>query len=240
MIPLKDILPSKSMPVVVFLLIAANAGVWFIELLQGRHLNEFVMTWGFTPLRMLAAQEDPVRWVTPLSSMFMHGGWLHIIGNMWFLWIFGDNVEDAFGHAGFIAFYLACGLGAAAMQFLLSMNSPIPMVGASGAISGVLGAYACFFPRARIVALVPIFVFIQFVELPAFLFILLWFLLQLVSGCASIGLGAAGGVAFWAHVGGFIAGWLIAFFWKTYIGSRGRKIYTVDDDVFTFRKRRGW
>jgi membrane associated rhomboid family serine protease len=157
MIPLKDILPSKSMPAIVFLLIAANAGVWVIELLQGRHLNEFVMTWGFTPLRMLAAQEDPVKWVTPLSSMFMHGGWLHIIGNMWFLWIFGDNVEDAFGHAGFIAFYLACGLGAAAMQFLLSMNSPVPMVGASGAISGVLGAYACFFPRARIVALVPIF-----------------------------------------------------------------------------------
>jgi membrane associated rhomboid family serine protease len=239
MIPLKDILPSKSMPAIVFLLIAANAGVWVIELLQGRHLNEFVMTWGFTPLRMLAAQEDPVKWVTPLSSMFMHGGWLHIIGNMWFLWIFGDNVEDAFGHAGFIAFYLACGLGAAAMQFLLSMNSPVPMVGASGAISGVLGAYACFFPRARIVALVPIFVFIQFVELPAFLFILLWFLLQLVSGCASIGLEAVGGVAFWAHVGGFIAGWLIAFFWKAYLTSRGRKIYTVDDDVFTFRKRRG-
>jgi membrane associated rhomboid family serine protease len=241
MIPLKDILPRRSMPVVVILIIAANAGVWVLELLQGGQLNDFVMTWGFTPLRIMTS-ENPQKWLTPLSSMFMHGSWLHIIGNMWFLWIFGDNVEDAFGHAGFVLFYLVCGLGATALQFLISMNSPLPMVGASGAISGILGAYACFYPRARIVALVPIFVFIRFFELPAILFIVLWFLLQLMSGCVSVGMGTAGtgGVAFWAHVGGFVAGWLIALVWKVILRSRGKEICTVTDNMFTFRKRQGW
>jgi len=241
MIPLKDNLPRRSMPVMVILIIAANAGVWVLELLQGGQLNDFIMTWGFTPLRIMTS-DSPLKWLTPLSSMFMHGGWLHIIGNMWFLWIFGDNVEDAFGHAWFVLFYLVCGLCAAALQFLISMSSPLPMVGASGAISGILGAYACFYPRARIVALVPIFVFIRFFELPAILFIVLWFLLQLLSGCASIGTGTAGmgGVAFWAHVGGFVAGWLIAFVWKIILRSRGKDIHTVTDNMFTFRKRQGW
>jgi membrane associated rhomboid family serine protease len=239
MIPLKDILPSKSRPVVVISLIALNAGMWAIELMQGARLDGFLVDWGLVPARLLA-EGDPVKWLTPLSSMFMHGGWLHIISNMWFLWIFGDNVEDAFGHAGFAAFYLACGLGAALMQFLITMGSTVPMVGASGAISGILGAYACFFPRARIVTLLPIFIFIQFVEVPALIFVVLWFMLQLLSGCATLGMGSAGGVAFWAHIGGFIVGWLVAYAWKRRLMRLGREIYPSRDALFTFRTRRGY
>ncbi len=228
------------MPVVVMAVIACNAAVWFLELLQGRELNEFILTWGFVPLRMMLEGDDPERWLTPLTSMFMHGGWLHIIGNMWFLWIFGDNVEDAFGHVGFLFFYLLCGLSAALLQFALSMNSPIPMVGASGAISGVIGAYACFFPRARVVTLIPIFIFIQFVEVPAVLFVFFWFLFQLISGCATIGLEAAGGVAVWAHIGGFIAGVAAACLWKKRLRRLGREIYPVRDPMMTFRRRQRW
>lgn len=238
MIPLKDILPSRRMPAVVIGIIAVNVGVWFIELSQGINFNDFIFTWGFIPRRMFV-DDDPQRWMTIVTSMFMHGGWMHIIGNMWFLWIFGDNVEDVFGHFGFVLFYLACGLGAAILQFLFSVNSTVPMVGASGAVSGVLGAYACFFPNARIIALIPIFFFLQIAEIPAIIFIFIWFAFQLLSGCTSIGLGAVGGVAWWAHIGGFGAGWFIAKWWKKRLtGGGGGPIYRIPDGIFTFRTRR--
>lgn len=238
MIPIKDILPSRTTPFVIFFLIAMNSAVWVVELLQGTNLNEFVVTWGFIPLRMLL-DDDPQKWVTPFSSMFMHGGWMHIVGNMWFLWIFGDNVEDAFGHGSFIVFFLVCGLGASLLQFLFSINSQVPMIGASGAISGVLGAYACFYPRARVVTLIPIFFFIHFAEIPAILFIGLWFVFQLMGGCGAVASGVGSGVAFWAHVGGFFVGYLIARLWKNRLIRQGKPIQTPSGNIFTFRKRQG-
>jgi membrane associated rhomboid family serine protease len=137
--------------------------------------------------------------------MFLHGGWLHLIGNMWFLWVFGNNVEDSMGHLRYVAFYLLCGLGAAAVQSFLDPASPIPMVGASGAISGVMGAYVLLYPRVQVHMLVVLVVFITRIRVPAFLMLGYWFLLQLLGGAAPAG-SEGGGVAFWAHVGGFLAG----------------------------------
>jgi membrane associated rhomboid family serine protease len=142
-------------------------------------------------------------WYTPLSSTFLHGGWLHLIGNMWFLWLFGNNVEDSMGHGRYLGFYLLCGLAAAATQTLVSPDSIAPMVGASGAISGVMGAYIVLYPRVRIHMLVILVIFITRIVVPAYLMLGYWFLLQLVSGSAAR---SEGGVAFWAHVGGFLAG----------------------------------
>jgi membrane associated rhomboid family serine protease len=145
-------------------------------------------------------------WYTPFSSMFLHGGWFHLIGNMWFLWLFGNNVEDSMGRLRYLAFYLLCGLAAVAAQTLMSPSSVVPMVGASGAISGVMGAYVFLYPRVRVHMLVVLFVFITRIAVPAYLMIGYWFLLQLLGGAAAQG---EGGVAFWAHVGGFVAGLLL-------------------------------
>jgi membrane associated rhomboid family serine protease len=161
--------------------------------------------------------------------MFLHGGWLHLIGNVLFLYIFGGNVESRMGHVGYLAFYLICGFAAAAMQFLTNVSSAIPMVGASGAISGVLGAYITLFPRSKILTLIPIFFFIQLIHIPAAVFIFIWFIIQFLSGVSSLGqTGDTGGVAFWAHIGGFVAGLiLVRFFVKgglQAVGS-GRRFY---------------
>lgn len=145
-------------------------------------------------------------WATVITSMFMHGSWLHLLGNMWFLWVFGDNVEDAMGHARFALFYLLCGLAAFGAQALSDSASPIPMVGASGAIGGVLGAYARLYPRARVHVLGVFFVFVRRFVVPAVIVLGIWFAMQVVSGLPALGSPAAGGVAFWAHVGGFVAG----------------------------------
>jgi membrane associated rhomboid family serine protease len=142
-------------------------------------------------------------WYTPLTSMFLHGGWLHLLGNMWFLWLFGNNVEDSMGHARYHAFYLLCGLAAAVGQTVVAPGSVVPMVGASGAISGVMGAYIVLYPRVRIHMLVFLFIFVTRIVVPAYLMLGYWFLLQLVSGTA---VRSEGGVAFWAHVAGFVAG----------------------------------
>jgi membrane associated rhomboid family serine protease len=144
-------------------------------------------------------------WYTPLTSMFLHGGWLHLIGNMWFLWLFGNNVNDSMGHGRFLVFYLLCGLAAAAGQTLVNPSSPIPMVGASGAISGVMGAYVVLYPRVRVHMLVVLGFFITRIAVPAYLMLGYWFLLQILGGLPSLG-DEGGGVAFWAHAGGFIAG----------------------------------
>jgi membrane associated rhomboid family serine protease len=138
--------------------------------------------------------------------MVMHGSWLHIIGNMLFLWIFGNNIEDSVGHFRFIVFYLLCGIAAAAAQVAIAPDSTVPMIGASGAVSGVLGAYLLLFPRARVLVLLPIWIFWRLIEVPAMLMLIVWFAMQFLSGLTVRGVNTGGGVAFWAHVGGFVAG----------------------------------
>ena len=209
MIPLRDTVPSNTIPVVNYLLIGLNGVVFLFELSLGRHLDTFILHYGLVPARFLDhLHSEGLRAIIPVfTSMFLHGGWLHLVGNMLFLYIFGDNVEDRFGHFRYLVFYLVAGLAAAATQVHFNADSGIPMVGASGAIAGVLGAYVFLFPTARVVTLIPIFFFFQIVELPAYLFLGIWFFMQMVSGVLSLGIGGdAGGIAWWAHVGGFAAG----------------------------------
>jgi len=213
MLPVRDRNPSGGVPWVVYAIIGANAAVFLREVsLPTQQLVQFVRAYGFVPVRATQAlRGEGGLWaglVLPaFSCMFLHGGWMHLIGNMWFLHIFGDNVEDRLGHVPFLGFYVLCGLLASAAQFLLNPLSPVPTVGASGAIAGVLGAYIVTWPGARIVTLVPMFFMVTFVELPAFLVLGMWFVMQLFEGVGGLGAPfAAGGVAYWAHVGGFLAG----------------------------------
>jgi membrane associated rhomboid family serine protease len=221
MFPYRDDNPTLETPVVTMLLIAANAAVWILVQGTGQDpmLARSVCQLGLIPAeylgRVAPGTSIPLspgqvcvlgidqHWYTPLSSMFLHGSWLHIIGNMWFLWLFGNNVEDSMGRGRYLGFYLLCGLAAAAAQTFVSPSSIVPMVGASGAISGVMGAYIVLYPRVRIHMLVVLIFFITRIVVPAYLMLGYWFLLQLVSGSASQ---SEGGVAFWAHVGGFLAG----------------------------------
>ena len=202
MIPLRDVIPSRTTPVITVLLIALNLLVFLYELSLGDAVNEFILYFGLVPAAF--------SWVAVLTSMFLHGGFLHAGGNMLYLWIFGDNVEDRMGHGRFLVFYLLCGAAASLAQTALHPDSVVPMVGASGAIAGVMGAYFVLYPHSRIVTLVPIFVFIQIMEIPAIFFLGIWFLMQFLSGVGSIATTVsgepAGGVAFWAHVAGFLAG----------------------------------
>jgi membrane associated rhomboid family serine protease len=202
MIPLRDVIPSRTTPLVTVGLILANAAVFVYELTLGeRELSRFVDAYGLVP-----ASASPL---TALTSMFIHGGLLHFGGNMLYLWIFGDNVEDRMGHDRFLVFYLACGATASALQMLASPQSRVPMVGASGAIAGVLGAYLVMFPRSRVLTFVPLAFFFRIVEVPALVLLGLWFVLQLLLGLSALSATAAddlGGVAFWAHAGGFVAG----------------------------------
>ncbi len=235
MIPLRDLLPSRTFPVVntVFIVVNCLAFV-FSELILGAARDPFIEQWGLVPLT-LRLGNDPQAFVTVVTSMFLHGGWMHVIGNMWFLYIFGDNVEDAMGHVRYPIFYLLCGAGAAAGQFLVDPSSKIPMIGASGAIAGVLGAYLSLYPRARIVTLIPIFVFIQIAQLPAFVVILLWFVLQVLQGLGALGM-EGGGTAWWAHIGGFVVGFvLIRLFVK-----RGHTRSPEDRPASEIRRRIDW
>lgn len=212
MIPLRDSIPSSRSPAVNYSIILLNVAVFFMEVSLGQHqLEQLVMAFGFIPRRFLTQlrEADLLASFAPIfTSMFLHGGWLHLIGNMWTLYIFGDNVEDTFGHGRFLLFYLACGVLACLAQLVIAPRSSIPMLGASGAIAGVMGAYFSLFPWARILTLVPI-VFFVVIEVPAYVFLGLWFLLQFLSGTATIGGKEVGGVAFWAHVGGFAAGFIL-------------------------------
>ena len=215
MIPLRDRNPSGSFPGVTLLLILINVFVFLYEVQLGPGLSAFLARHALVP----AAVTGSLRFgsisfgdtVAPFfTSMFLHGGWLHLITNMWFLWIFGDNVEDVLGKIRYVLFYLLCGLAAALTHFLIQPGSTLPVVGASGAIAGVLGAYAVLFPGARVVTLVPVFFFLQVIELPALLILGLWFVLQILSGSIAVaGPASAGGVAWWAHVGGFLAGMVL-------------------------------
>lgn len=217
MFPLRDSIPSSRPPVVNILLISACTLVFLFELTLGEDLGGFIRAFAFVPARMFHAMHVPVllpfNVFTILASMFMHGGWLHLIGNMWFLWIFGDNVEDCMGHFGYLAFYVVCGVAAALGQALIDPSSRVPMIGASGAIAGVLGAYLLWFPWSRIKTLIFLGIFFTIAELPAPFFLVVWFVVQFFSGTLSLAQAhaAGGGVAFFAHIGGFIFGLALAW-----------------------------
>jgi membrane associated rhomboid family serine protease len=229
MFPYRDDNPTLDTPAVTYLLIAVNVAVWVLVQGMGQDpaLGQSVCELGLIPGeflgRVIPGTSIPLspgetcvlgvnrHLYTPLTSMFLHGGWLHLIGNMWVLWLFGNNIEDSMGHVRYLAFYLLCGLAAAAGQTLVSPESIVPMVGASGAISGVMGAYIVLYPRVRIHMLVFLFIFVTRIVVPAYLMLGYWFLLQLVSGTAAQ---SEGGVAFWAHVGGFVAGAVLISLFK--------------------------
>lgn len=212
MIPLKNLTARNTFPVTTILLIAVNVLVFLYQLSLPPHAGQqFIMTFGMVPARIPAALIGrsvtlPEAFLPLFTSMFLHGGFLHILGNMWFLWIFGADVEDRLGHLTYLLFYLVCGLGSGLTQAIFAWGSKVPAVGASGAISGVLGAFLIMYPGARILTLVPLFIFWFTVRLPAVIFIGFWFLMQFLSGIGSLSLAASGGVAWWAHVGGFLLG----------------------------------
>jgi membrane associated rhomboid family serine protease len=201
MFPLRDVIPSRTFPVITITIIALNTVAWFYELALPREsLPIFLHVYGVVPAAFSPA--------TLITSMFLHGSWTHVVGNMWWLWIFGDNVEDRVGHARFILFYLACGIIAALGQIAMDPTSTLPTIGASGAIAGVMGAYIVLYPQSRVLTLVPIFFYIEIIELPAMLLLGVWFVIQLFSAgaVASMANAGGGGVAFMAHVTGFIVG----------------------------------
>ena len=200
-IPLRDTIPSSRVPVVNYTIIAVNVAVFLHEATLGPRTEAFLFTYGLVPREFMVT--------TLFTSMFVHAGWLHVLGNMLYLYIFGDNVEDRLGHIRYVVFYLLCGAAAGATHALTAVHSGVPVVGASGAIAGVSGAYFLFFPTSRVVTLVPIFLFVQIIEIPAVFFLFMWFVWQVVSGVATLGAASRGGVAVWAHVGGFVAGMII-------------------------------
>ncbi len=201
MIPLRDVIPSRTTPYITITIIVLNALAWLFEVsLPHDVLNEFLTVYGVVPAYFSAP--------TLITSMFLHGSWSHVIGNMWYLWIFGDNVEDRVGHGRFIFFYLLCGIAAGLGQVAVDPNSMLPTIGASGAIAGVMGAYFVLYPHSRVLTLIP-WIFIQIVELPAITLLGFWFLMQLFSAGAiavTASTHGSGGVAFAAHVVGFVAG----------------------------------
>jgi membrane associated rhomboid family serine protease len=208
-IPLRDVIPSRTTPYVTVTIIILNAIAWFYELsMPDRMLNRFLFLYGIVP----AAYSN----ATLITSMFLHGSWSHVIGNMWYLWIFGDNVEDRVGHGRFLIFYLLCGAAAGLGQVMMDPTSTLPTVGASGAIAGVMGAYFVLYPHSRVLTLIP-WIFIQIVELPAILLLGFWFLMQLVNAgavAATASTRGGGGIAFAAHVAGFIVGVLAIFVFR--------------------------
>jgi membrane associated rhomboid family serine protease len=206
MFPISDVIPSRTTPFVTVGLIVINALVFLYEVMLGPGpLQTFMASYAVIPERFW--------WPTLFTSQFLHAGWMHIIWNMLYLWIFGDNVEDHLGHALYLIFYLATGAAAAILQVLFSPFSGIPMVGASGAIAGVMGAYFVLYPQSRVLTVIFVLFFFDVVEIPALFFLGFWFLMQLLSGVGSLGVAnaAGGGTAFWAHVGGFVAGVLTGF-----------------------------
>ena len=216
MFPVADVIPSRTTPYVTITLIVLNALVFLFEVsLPEPELQLLVQSFGVVP-----AAFD---WVSVLTSMFLHGGWLHFLGNMLYLWIFGDNVEDRLGRFWYLFFYLACGSAAALGQALTQPYSVVPMIGASGAIAGVMGAYFVLFPYSRVLTAVFILFFLDLIEIPAIFFLGIWFLMQFFSGVGSLGSEAAeGGVAFWAHVIGFAVGAGTGAIWKAAEGHERR------------------
>src|SRR5512138_481398 len=214
MIPLYDTVRARKFPLVNIILIVLNVLVFLYELQLGSSgLERFIQTWGLVPARLTG--HPAAAWITIFTSMFMHGGWFHLISNMWFLYIFGDNVEGRMGGMRYLIFYLLSGVAAALLQIFVLPSSQVPTIGASGAIAGVLGAYLISFPRAKIASLVPILFIFTILEIPAAIFLILWFLLQIYSGLGAMQGANASGIAWWAHVGGFVFGMLAISFFAT-------------------------
>lgn len=216
MIPLRALLLRNSTPVMTLALIAVNTFCFLYEMAMPPYLrNAFIERYALVP--------DHLYLPAFLTSMFLHGGWLHLIGNMWFLWVFGSHIEDAMGSGRFLIFYLISGVASAAVQFVTSIGSPVPTVGASGAIAGVMGAFLILYPRVRVVTLIFIVIFITTYDLPAALMLIYWFLLQLLSGLGSLAsVSQAQSIAWFAHVGGFLAGIALV---RLFVGSRRRYRY---------------
>jgi membrane associated rhomboid family serine protease len=246
MFPIRDENPTLRTPVVTLGLIALNALAWVIVQGAGTHpgLAQSVCELGAIPGELtgravetvvrlgrgVSCRLDEPAWYTLLTSMFLHGGWFHLIGNMWFLWVFGNNVEDSMGRFRFLAFYLLCGLAAVGAQILADPSGPVPMVGASGAIGGVMGAYVLLYPRVAVDLLVVLGFFFTMVRVPAFVMLGYWFVLQILGGLPQL-TGVAGGVAFWAHVGGFLAGMVLCLVFRNRAlverHRRSRRFHTV-------------
>ena len=242
MLPLRDNIPSRTTPFVNYLMIGICSAVFFLQVNQQPGERSLVEQYGMIPGRVAHSPESgqtmfltPVEtpsgiqlvktegevpfsqaavpaWATLLTCIFLHGGWMHFFGNMWFLWIFGDNVEDRYGHFGYLAFYLLCGVAASAAHYEAGPTSMIPTIGASGAIAGVMGAYLFLYPRARVLTLVPLVVILQVLSVPAPLFLGIWFLMQFYQGAVASASASAGGVAWWAHIGGFVVGLVLTLF----------------------------
>ena len=229
MIPLYDNVSTRRFPAVTVGLIVVCILVWVFELLAPRFgfsQNRLFFVAGAVPYeltnRVDLLADDPIPWWgSPFTSMFLHGGWLHLIFNMLFLWIFGNNVEDTMGRVRFLVFYLVCGLAATAAQVAIDPGSIVPTIGASGAIAGVLGAYIVLFPRAKVLSVIPLFIFFPVILVPAWVLLVLWFAWQLVEALASLGVQT--GIAFFAHIGGFVAGLLLVWVFTT-PRSRGRRV----------------
>lgn len=205
MIPIRDVIPSRTRPYVTFSLIAANALVFLYQLsLDPALIDPFLERFALEPARLSLGTAP-----TLVTATFLHGGWTHLLGNLLFLWIFGDNVEDRFGHGRFLAFYLFAGVAANLAQTAASPGSFVPVLGASGAIAAIMGAYFVLFPRSRVVMLIWLLFYIDFVEIPAVLFLGFWFLFQFIGGLGQAASAAGGGIAFFAHIGGFVVGALL-------------------------------
>jgi len=227
MIPIRDINPTRSFPFITILLIVANSLVFLYQaVLPAPQLERFVFAYGVTPIEISRGVDVPPLigvpvYLTILTSMFMHGGWLHIIGNMLYLWVFGNNIEDRFGHLRFLSIYLLWGVVAALAQVLVNPNSRIPAVGASGAVAGVLGAYLIMFPQARVDTLVTLGIFFTTWRLPALFVIGFWILIQFFNGFLSLDMASnEGGVAYFAHIGGAVAGLAIGLIYRLLNPSR--------------------
>jgi membrane associated rhomboid family serine protease len=215
MIPLKDRNPTKLFPYVNIAIIAINVCVFAYEVSLGSGIEGLIQSLAVIPADITSSMTGHAFSLRPFrgmfTSMFLHAGWLHLGGNMLYLWVFGDNIEDKLGHARYVIFYLVCGLISSGLYIYVDPHSTVPTIGASGAISGVLGAYLLLFPKARVLTVIPIFIFLQFIELPALIVLGFWFVLQFFSGLASLGYqtAEAGGIAWWAHIGGFVSGFIL-------------------------------
>ena len=237
MIPIRNAVPSRYPPVVTWLLIATNCLVFLLQKsLSPAELEEFLRDFALIPARYTAALAygdlSPDDLFPFFTMMFLHGGWLHLIFNMWTLWLFGPTIEDRLGHGTFLVFYLVCGVAASLTHVIFSLTSTVPALGASGAIAGVLGFYMRMFPLARIVVLVPIIFIPLFFEVPAFVFAGIWFLIQVLQGTAELLMPSSEGVAWWAHIGGFIAGFVLGA--PLRLPERRYRSYQADEGVLGF------
>jgi membrane associated rhomboid family serine protease len=238
MIPISDEIRSRRVPYITQGLIVINVLVFLFELLQGERTGSLLMSFGAVPAYITDPANHPLAFLTLLSSMFLHGGWMHLIGNMLYLYIFGDNVEDAFGHVGYVLFYLAAGVGAGLAQVAVAPNSTVPAVGASGAIAGVLAVYLVLYPTAPVRVLVPSFYFLRMARLPAVIVLGMWFVIQLFNGFFSLGMQtmATGGVAWFAHIGGFVVGLLAGLVLR----STRPRLRRVEQPPYPMQRRPPW